>query len=497
MTAGKAEIDTGSNTGRRPVPDAVLLAAAFSFLLIATTHLTYLMDPDIWLHLRTGQWILENRAFPSYDTFSSRAMGQPWIAYSWLFDILVFKIFMAWGARGLLALPLVVSLSSAGWLVLFFRRFTNVRRAMILAILCFLVLLPLRTPRPWLFTISAMVVELSLLWIARETNRLALLLPLIPLFALWANLHIQFVYGLGLIGLFALDASLPSFLRKAFAAESAPTLRATPLWGLLAASVLATFANPYGWNLYRMVLEYAAQKSPMTYIQEYQAMPFRDAWDWMVLALVLAATFRLGRMPARSLLLISLLLSSCFFGFRSQRDMWFPALISAVSIAASIRKADTLGSSDGKYLSAALAVSLITGLAFVSLSGGFSEEEYRKLTVKFFPEGAVRFVKSHGLKGPLFNSYSWGDYLIWRLPGLPVSMDGRSNFYDAGLATAVATLNGHKNWNKDEDLRKARTIILESDLGLTSILKIDPRYRLLYEDETAAVFEPVNPPAPR
>jgi hypothetical protein len=48
---------------------------------------------------------------------------------------------------------------------------------------------------------------------------------MVPLFALRANLHIQFVYGIGLIGLFAMDSSLPEVARKALSAEPKPGLR--------------------------------------------------------------------------------------------------------------------------------------------------------------------------------------------------------------------------------------------------------------------------------
>jgi hypothetical protein len=50
-------------------------------------------DPDIWWHLRTGQWIVEHGRVPTEDPFSTYGMGKPWIAYSWLFEILVYLVF--------------------------------------------------------------------------------------------------------------------------------------------------------------------------------------------------------------------------------------------------------------------------------------------------------------------------------------------------------------------------------------------------------------------
>jgi hypothetical protein len=41
-----------------------------------------------------------------------------------------------------------------------------------------------------------------------------------------------------------------------------------------------------------------------------------------------------------------------------------------------------------------------------------------------FPEVAAQYIEQHHLQGPLYNDFNWGGFLIWRLPGLPVSMDG-------------------------------------------------------------------------
>jgi hypothetical protein len=34
-------------------------------------------DPDLWWHLRTGEWIVENHAIPQTDPFSAYGAGKP------------------------------------------------------------------------------------------------------------------------------------------------------------------------------------------------------------------------------------------------------------------------------------------------------------------------------------------------------------------------------------------------------------------------------------
>ncbi len=494
MTPGRrAEARRQGGSPAPQIIDCAVVLVSICLLTFSCASLKSLMDCDIWLHLRTGQWILENKAVPARDVFSAHALGQPWIAYTWLFDLLVYRLWSVAGGRGLMGMIVTGSIASMVWLTGFFRRFVSLARAATLSALCFLVFLPLQTPRPWLFTIVFMIVELSLLWVAREENRPALLIPLIPLFALWANLHIQFIYGIGLMGLFALDLSAPDSARRALGAELRPPMSGGRMWGVLGACVVSTCFNPYGVRLYSVVLEYARPTSAMSYIEELHAMAFRRPWDWIVLGMVLMAAFLLGKARFKSPLLISLVAVSCFFGFRSQRDIWFPAIVAALVIASETRLATPPARVSG-YFSAVAGLSFMFGLCFVAFSSRFSDEAYRRAIQEHYPEGAVQFIRTHRLRGPLYNSFSWGDYLIWRLPGLLVSIDGRSNLYDSKLAEAVATEGGRRGWAEDPDLRKARVVVVEREAGLASVLRIDGRYRLLYEDGNAVVFEPADAP---
>jgi hypothetical protein len=47
------------------------------------------VDEDIWWHLATGRWVAEHHALPQADPFSAYGQTQPYVAYSWLFDLLV------------------------------------------------------------------------------------------------------------------------------------------------------------------------------------------------------------------------------------------------------------------------------------------------------------------------------------------------------------------------------------------------------------------------
>ncbi len=49
----------------------------------------FVVDPDVWWHIKVGQDILRTRHFPTIDPYSFTAAGTPWIAYEWLGEIVL------------------------------------------------------------------------------------------------------------------------------------------------------------------------------------------------------------------------------------------------------------------------------------------------------------------------------------------------------------------------------------------------------------------------
>jgi len=100
---------TGSNSLIRFWMPAALLLAVFAF------SVPTIPSADMWWHLSTGRYILQNHSIPHTDPFSATAAGKPWIAHEWLADILFYGAYSALGSAGLLLLTAAV-LSLAFWL---------------------------------------------------------------------------------------------------------------------------------------------------------------------------------------------------------------------------------------------------------------------------------------------------------------------------------------------------------------------------------------------
>jgi hypothetical protein len=56
-----------------------LVIVALLYCIPVSQAMVPLIDPDIWWHFRTGQWIFIHGQVPMTDPFSAYGMGKPWV----------------------------------------------------------------------------------------------------------------------------------------------------------------------------------------------------------------------------------------------------------------------------------------------------------------------------------------------------------------------------------------------------------------------------------
>lgn len=470
-----------------------LLVTFYSVPAWLTLTSNSVMDPDIWWHIRTGQWIIQHRSVPYNDFFSNYGIGKPWFAYSWLFEILIYALFSRFGLMGLVIYVYTLMLAIAGAFYALVRRFeTSLAHSIILAAAALFVLAHMRTPRPWLFTILFFAIELNVLVSVRGSRNYRLLFCLAPLFALWANLHIQFVYGLFVLCLALLDGPVNRLLHRQTLVETVGDrpLPVDKVLVVLVACLIATLLNPYHFRIYAVVVDTARQSGLYQLISELSAMDFRNMPDWLVLSLTLGAVFALGRRRDLSSFWFLMLSTAVLISFRSKRDVWLVTTIAITIIALTLpvikNKVDDQIS---KGQAAAIIVASIVMVGLAAFTYRLSNSMLENLVAKDYPVAAASFIEERGLPGPMYNYFDWGGYLIWRLPNLPVSIDGRSNLHAAErIKHSWNVWNGRPDWSSDPELSAARLVIAERGLPLTQLLRLDRRFELVYEDDISVVF---------
>src|SRR5262249_5052272 len=152
-------------------------------------------DWDIWWHLRVGQWIVEHHQVTTTDPFSTYGADRPWLAYSWLFEVLIWRLYEWLGLAGVIGFRVLVSVAG----VARFHRLAvgcepRPLLSTLLTAVAALAVLPLFNERPWLFTILFTTLTLEVVLDLRRGQRRWTFWALPLVYVLWANIHIQFVY---------------------------------------------------------------------------------------------------------------------------------------------------------------------------------------------------------------------------------------------------------------------------------------------------------------
>jgi hypothetical protein len=262
-------------------PRRALLAAVL--ILTGAVGLDALSDPDVWWHIRLGDWIIAHHQIPAGELFAYTAFGNPLVAHEWLAETLfaalaaVGGLFLVTVLMGLVAWSAMVAtllrgrLRGAGPIVLAIGLALGARAAE-----------PVLGTRPQVFTFALVCWTL---WIAesylRSGGKRLWLLP--PLFLLWANLHAGFIAGIGFLAVVLVAETIK---RRWSLGTVASRQRITALAVALGASALAACVNPYGPWLFVFAATTGATERAKG-IVEWQSPNFADPTMWVLLALLL------------------------------------------------------------------------------------------------------------------------------------------------------------------------------------------------------------------
>ena len=210
-----------------------LWVGVFIYALFIVAGNRLLLDPDTMWQITVGQWILDHRMVPETDVYSFTMRGQPWISTQWLAQVIYAKAFSIAGWSG----PVVVAASAIAATFALLAKFLTRRLSDSTTLVFVAAALALTVPhllaRPHVLALPLMVAWVGGM-IAAADRRGAPSFWLLPVMALWANLHGGFVLGLVLIAPIALDAVL--------SADAASRKSLLLRWALFAVAAVARVA---------------------------------------------------------------------------------------------------------------------------------------------------------------------------------------------------------------------------------------------------------------
>ncbi len=479
------------------------IALAGILLAVLILSLRPVTDSDLWWHLATGRYIIENKEIPIKDFYSFTNSGKVWIDHEWLSQVLFYLVYERLGLPGIVLLK--ASLAMLGLGLLYKRSLLLGGNLFALAALVATAELSRMAwvERPLMFTFAFLSLTLYLLesYTKGHSNKLWMLPFLV---AVWANIHGGFIIGIFVILIYAIG-SLLSGERQA----------SKNLFLVAFGSTLATLFNPYTYRLLSYPFQYAQQSIHAKFIMEWQSPTFHTISLFevmLLLAIVIAAKHRIDN---THLLLIVTFAHLALF---AQRNISLFALASAPIILAYAERiiAEAI---DPNYAPKRFDLVLLeNGLArmkiktelargilnrfipafsytFVALALGFfffyslGQGKAFDITPAGFPEKAVDLLAISESKGNLFNIYHWGGYCIWRLyPKYSVFIDGRADLYGDFVYEYLSVHRVEPNWRETLNKYGVAVILIPTNYPLDILLRESDDWKEIYRDEIAVVY---------
>jgi hypothetical protein len=465
-----------------------LAALLLGLFAMAARNVT---DPDVWWHLKTGQYIAEHKSVPHTDPFSYTRAGEPWVTHEWLTELLIYELERTTGWGGLIVIFAAVLAAT------FFLLYLRCGRAPYvagMAVLCSAwATIPVWGVRPQV--LSLLLTSLWLLILERSERNPQLLWWTLPLTLLWVNLHAGFALGLALSAMFLIGEWIERALGHSSLVRSSRTashLRTAPL--ILLLDLLIVPLNPNGLRMFSYPIEVLRSPAMQNYIAEWASPDFHHAEYWPFLLIVLAMFATLSwsshKVRPRDLLL---LLVSLYAALCSIRLM---PLFVLIAVPLACNRLGNWPRSNSHPQNAPAARTFLNGAILLAMATFAAVhitrviQSQQQAEMQHFPARAVAFLQIHSPSGRIFNHYDWGGYLIWKLyPSTPVFIDGRADLYGQQLLNQFANTYQLKGaWQQPLRRWNVDTVLVPPDSALATALRSSPGWTVSYEDSQAVIL---------
>ena len=481
---------------KKPSFDSLFIAVALLLVFILLTRTP--IDADQWWHLRSGEEMVTQGQILLKDIFSYTRYGADWVNAFWLSDILLYLTFKT---GSYFALAGFVSFMGVTTFYLAQKQISAPAfLKALLIILAALTAAPIWTPRPQLF--SFFLLALLDYWLFSLKNKFdKSYWLLIPLFALWANLHGGYIWGILLLIAFLVGETFENWFGDAKKALPFPVLKKLFLFTILA--FFAVLLNPNTFELWRLPFH---TLDVSLSIQEWHSPDFHQISFHPMLWMLFLLIFSLGA-SSRKLSYSNLfkVLGFSYLTFISQRNvapfaiilfpilgnqlsfLWDEDLAPRVFQLARHEKTDSAPQQLPLKLTRLLNGILISLILLAAL-GNLYLLTRPAMVDKNYPVAALQWIKENQPEGALFNSYNWGGYLIWNLREYPVFIDGRADLYGEELIGQWKQVTaGGEAAQQILDEWNVHLILLEPSWRVIDELS-QHGWELLYEDEMSVVY---------
>jgi hypothetical protein len=498
----------------------ILLLAWFGFLMADKIDL---VTADLGRHLKNGEIILSQglqlgkaNTVLNSNFYSYTNQEYPFINHHWASGVVFFWAYKLAGFWGLSVFYIMLCLLI--FLIFFHiaKRESNFTIATLLSFLLIPLMAERREIRPEIFSYFFAAVFFWMLWENKRKRLAVRWLYILPVFMIfWVNLHIYFFMGLFLIGVFWLsDVSQIVFSKFSDEEFLEKISRVKNLFFIFFLGVVASLVNPAGlrgiihpFQIYKNYGYAVAEEKSVWFVENYGLVNSNFLLIKVVLILIFLSFF-LSFVVDRKKISPAFFMLAVFFGaigWIQIRNFTFLGFFALPILAVNFQSIFTPDRSDNPpakengvavmYIFAFI-FAIFTNYQFVAL-----HQANRGIGLLPENEAAAEFVQKENIKGPIFNNYDIGGYLIWSLPeSEKVFVDNRPEVYPNSFFSEV-----YKPMQENPDVFKKvdaqynfntivfyRNDITPWGMNFLKMIKENSNWTKVFEDGYAVIYSKDN-----
>lgn len=455
----------------------ILINLVLGFIVVVLLTRKFFNDPDGFWHIRTGQWIIENKKVFRYDAFSWYGIEHnlTWINHEWLFAILISLVYKAGGLN--LVMWSVAFFGGILYLLItwyLYIRNKNIFFSLIISLISLCGLQPYLQPRPQILSFCLIVIVCILLQKKKWYF-------IIPIMILEANLH-----G-GIWPLFIVVITFYAYKEK-------------PILILL--SVSSVLINPYGVEMYFFTFKSQFDSVVATHIAEAIKTTMANRRNILVLIsyIILIAATHDKKIKWQEALFVFAVGGLTFMGERHVAFAYLlimPILSPYVLLTAN-NLLDKLGEKRNfimyKNFIYLYTIELIVMLFLIfGIKNVYNIKSDNLVSKSIYPsENVIKYIKDNKLYR-LFNNYNIGGYLIFN--NIPDLIDGRADPFSEKFNNTTIfkeyceVLDFQRDYIRFLKDNNIKYLLLSSQDRLSFVVQANPRFEVTYKDDYFAIYK--------
>ncbi len=411
---------------------ALVLTSALGILFLFASYMIPIWHTDIWGHLSYGRWIWEHGQLPDTEPLMPLSIGVSMIDTAWLSQLGSYLLYGAVGVSGIKFIFAASIVMTAGCISIPLLKRTNNLWAALLSVGVFFWVdyQQLLIVRPQLAGLVCFAAIFAMATSYRWRRAYTILIPL--LFVLWANLHGSFVVGIAVLGALCVGRAIDVYLKTKRLKLVFAERRTRELFLVTELAAAAALINPYGLAIYSEVFAISSNTNLQSLL-EWDPLTLRMKQGRAAAAIALSLVFLYRLSPRRVSFSEVLILVGLGGGalWTSRMIVWWApvaayyASLHLAAVWANWRGFPTVAERKGSTTIALLGILWI----FIAISPmadavrhGVPKDhkqalaKLRKNVSTGTPLDAVEYLKDNPPVGQIFNTYEWGDYLLWAGP---------------------------------------------------------------------------------